>query len=202
MKRNWLLFPLRQGRRALLFIALTTGTVLFCCSTAGRSLRPTWSSPRSRQNHYEAYLQVVGQFEAQHQCKVQMQLVPARGIAEPPAVGVSGECRSARRGRDPERLDGYFHPRGPPMMSASRPPTTPRERPTTPWWLRGSPSGPAADASSDASRRHPVTLAYRADIVEGELGIDVGQVDTWDKFTAPGRRLTIDKDGDGVSTST
>jgi arabinosaccharide transport system substrate-binding protein len=40
-------------------------------------------------------------------------------------------------------------------------------------------------------------LAYRRDLIEA-LGIDVGALDTWDKFAAVGRRLTGDLDGDGV----
>jgi arabinosaccharide transport system substrate-binding protein len=45
---------------------------------------------------------------------------------------------------------------------------------------------------------HPIMLAYRRDIVE-ELGIDVKQLDTWDKFIEVGRRVTRDKNGDGVT---
>lgn len=44
---------------------------------------------------------------------------------------------------------------------------------------------------------HPIMLAYRRDLVE-QLGIDVTQLDTWDKFVEVGRRITKDKDGDGV----
>jgi arabinosaccharide transport system substrate-binding protein len=44
---------------------------------------------------------------------------------------------------------------------------------------------------------HPVMLAYRRDLIEA-LGIDVRSLDTWDKFVAVGRRLTGDRDGDGV----
>jgi len=35
---------------------------------------------------------------------------------------------------------------------------------------------------------HPVMLAYRRDLV-AELGIDVSQLDTWDKFVEVGRRF-------------
>ncbi len=45
---------------------------------------------------------------------------------------------------------------------------------------------------------HPVMLAYRADIVEDQLGIDVSTIRTWEDFVAMGRRLTKDLDGDGV----
>jgi arabinosaccharide transport system substrate-binding protein len=44
---------------------------------------------------------------------------------------------------------------------------------------------------------HPVMLAYRRDLVE-QLGIDVEQLDTWDKFVQVGRRITQDTNGDGV----
>jgi arabinosaccharide transport system substrate-binding protein len=44
---------------------------------------------------------------------------------------------------------------------------------------------------------HPVMLAYRRDIVE-ELGIDVSELDTWEKFVAAGRKITKDLDGDGT----
>jgi arabinosaccharide transport system substrate-binding protein len=44
---------------------------------------------------------------------------------------------------------------------------------------------------------HPVMLAYRADLVE-QLGIDVETLKTWDDFTAAGRRITADLDGDGA----
>lgn len=44
---------------------------------------------------------------------------------------------------------------------------------------------------------HPVMLGYRRDIVE-QLGIDVRELDTWDKFVAVGQRVTRDTDGDGV----
>ncbi len=44
---------------------------------------------------------------------------------------------------------------------------------------------------------HPVMLAYRRDLVE-KLGIDVRELDTWDKFAEVGRRVTRDNDGDGT----
>jgi arabinosaccharide transport system substrate-binding protein len=40
-------------------------------------------------------------------------------------------------------------------------------------------------------------LAYRRDIV-AELGIDVSELDTWEKFVAVGRKITKDLDGDGT----
>lgn len=44
---------------------------------------------------------------------------------------------------------------------------------------------------------HPVMLAYRRDIVE-KLGIEVDSLDTWEKFAAVGRRITVDTTGDSV----
>jgi len=44
---------------------------------------------------------------------------------------------------------------------------------------------------------HPVALAYRKDLIDS-LGIDVEELDTWDKFCEVGRRLSVDDDGDGI----
>ena len=43
---------------------------------------------------------------------------------------------------------------------------------------------------------HPMMLAYRTDIIE-KLGINVAELDTWDKFAAVGRKISKDLDGDG-----
>jgi arabinosaccharide transport system substrate-binding protein len=45
---------------------------------------------------------------------------------------------------------------------------------------------------------HPVMLAYRADIVEGQLGLDPTRWTTWETFAEAARGLTRDLDGDGV----
>ena len=44
---------------------------------------------------------------------------------------------------------------------------------------------------------HPMLLAYRADIVEDELGIDVSQIQTWDDFARVMSAVVKDTDGDG-----
>ena len=44
---------------------------------------------------------------------------------------------------------------------------------------------------------HPVMFSYRRDLVE-KLGIDVSQLDTWDKFVEAGQRISRDFDGDGL----
>ncbi|MEO1235841.1 MAG: extracellular solute-binding protein [Planctomycetota bacterium] len=44
---------------------------------------------------------------------------------------------------------------------------------------------------------HPVLLAYRADIVEDELGIDVSTIQTWDDFARVMSAAKADFDGDG-----
>lgn len=45
---------------------------------------------------------------------------------------------------------------------------------------------------------HPVMLAYRSDIVEGEFGLDPTTWRTWDDFARAARTLTRDLNGDGV----
>lgn len=44
---------------------------------------------------------------------------------------------------------------------------------------------------------HPVMLAYRADIVEDQLGIDPTTIETWDDFIALQPKLVRDQNGDG-----
>ena len=58
------------------------------------------------------------------------------------------------------------------------------------WMARGKIYGVPHDV-------HPIMLAYRTDIVQ-ELGINVEELDTWDKFVEVGRRVTRDLDGDGT----
>ncbi len=45
---------------------------------------------------------------------------------------------------------------------------------------------------------HPVMLAYRADIVEDELGIDISRIETWDDFVTIMRPHVRDLNGDGT----
>ena len=45
---------------------------------------------------------------------------------------------------------------------------------------------------------HPVMLAYRADIVEDQLGEDMSKIKTWDDFVEMGKRVTKDLNGDGL----
>jgi arabinosaccharide transport system substrate-binding protein len=59
----------------------------------------------------------------------------------------------------------------------------------SPWTNRGRIFGLPADV-------HPVLLCYRADIFEA-AGIDVEQLDTWDKFFAATAPLVVDLTGDG-----
>lgn len=44
---------------------------------------------------------------------------------------------------------------------------------------------------------HPVGLVYRVDLCE-QAGIDPAKLLTWDDFVREGRRIAVDKDGDGV----
>lgn len=60
----------------------------------------------------------------------------------------------------------------------------------SPWTSRGRIFGLPHDV-------HPVLLAYRADIIEVEAGIDIGGVETWDEFMEALRPLARDYTGDG-----
>ncbi len=60
----------------------------------------------------------------------------------------------------------------------------------SPWMSRGRIFGLPHDV-------HPVLLVYRSDIVEGELGIDVSQIETWDDFARVMQPVMADKNNDG-----
>ncbi|MEO0513926.1 MAG: hypothetical protein AAF086_01350 [Planctomycetota bacterium] len=61
----------------------------------------------------------------------------------------------------------------------------------SPWTSRGRIFGIPHDV-------HPVLLAYRADIVEDELGIDVNDIETWADFARIMSQAIKDTDGDGA----
>ncbi len=80
MKRTWLLFPYGQAAGVLLLLSLTTGLGLLWLERGQHRPEADLVFALFAQNHYEAYLKVVPEFERQHQVKVQLQLVPARGL--------------------------------------------------------------------------------------------------------------------------
>ncbi|MEM7145780.1 MAG: extracellular solute-binding protein [Verrucomicrobiota bacterium] len=59
-----------------------------------------------------------------------------------------------------------------------------------PWTTRGRVFGLPHDV-------HPVLLAYRADILEDQHGIDMGEIETWEDFVRVLGPLVEDTDGDG-----
>ncbi|MEM9915357.1 MAG: ABC transporter substrate-binding protein [Planctomycetota bacterium] len=61
----------------------------------------------------------------------------------------------------------------------------------SPWTSRGRIFGLPHDV-------HPVLMAYRADIVEDELGIDVNDIETWDDFARIMKHAIKDTDGNGT----
>ena len=62
----------------------------------------------------------------------------------------------------------------------------------SPWSSRGRIFGLPHDV-------HPVLLAYRADLLEDQHGIDMSKIETWDDFKRVLRPLVQDIDGDGVT---
>lgn len=192
-------FPYGKAPLALLIVALASGGALAVLSRQGSQEQPDLVFALFAKNHHEAYKSVVPEFERKHGVKIQMQLVPARGLqsrlqsallsgADVPDVVeiVNGSMGYFTKGplsdvgfvdlTDRLRAEGIYE-----RMVASR---------FSLWSSRGRVFAMPHDV-------HPVGLAYRRDLVE-ELDIDVDALDTWDEFVRVGREVTKDLDGDGI----
>ncbi|MBT3376175.1 MAG: extracellular solute-binding protein [Lentisphaerae bacterium] len=195
-----MLFPYGKAPLALLAVALLTGATLALATFCSRQDDYDLVFALFAKNHHEVYQEVIPEFEAAHGVRVQMQLVPARGL--------QSRLQSAFLAGAPvpdvvEILNGsmgYFA-RGP-LKDVGFVDLTERlekegirermvESRFSIWSSRGHVFAMPHDV-------HPVTLAYRRDLVE-ELGIDVEALTTWDEFVRVGRRVTCDLDRDGVA---
>jgi arabinosaccharide transport system substrate-binding protein len=149
--------------------------------------------------HYEAYRRAIPRFEREHGVKVQLQRVNWASLQSRLQNSLLAGVETPDLAELFEGAMGYFT-RGPvedfgimdltdrlkndgltDRMVQSR---------FSLWSARGRVYGLPHDV-------HPVMLSYRRDVVE-KLGIDVSQLDTWEKFVAEGQRITRDFDGDGV----
>ncbi|MFP4379631.1 MAG: ABC transporter substrate-binding protein [Candidatus Sumerlaeia bacterium] len=194
-------FPYGKAPLALLLTAVLSGLGILMSSLTGRHREPDLVFAVFAKPHYESYLEVLPDFEKKHNVKIQIQLVenraltqrlqsalmagsPVPDIVEIPADALAYFCKGPLEDIgfvdlteriEAENLDE--------RMVAAR---------FSLWSSRGRIFAMPHDV-------HPVTLAYRADIVEGELGIDPEKdLRTWDDFAKVGQRITRDLDGDGV----
>ena len=182
-----------------LFVAAIVSSVLLLAVSKSASERPDLISVTFTGAHYDAYRQAIPRFEREHHVKVDVELTHWSSLQSrlqnailantdvPDLVEMlEGSLGFFTRGPRAEvgliDLTEKIHSEGiDKRVVASR---------FSLWTTLGRNYGIPHDV-------HPVMLAYRRDIVE-QLGIDVKDLDTWDKFVQVGRRITKDKDGDGV----
>ena len=192
-------FPYGKAPLALVVIAVATGGLLAAVSLGRRGESYDLVFALFARNHYQAYQEVVPEFEKRHGVRIQMQLVPARGLqsrlqsallagADVPDVVeiVNGSMGYFTKGpladvgfvdlTDRLHAEGIYD-----RMVLSR---------FSLWSSRGRVFAMPHDV-------HPVTLAYRRDLID-ELGVNVSDLKTWDDFVRVGREVTKDLDGDGI----
>jgi len=149
--------------------------------------------------HYESYRKAIPRFEREHGVKVQLQLVNWASLQARLQNSILAGTEVPDLAELFEGSMGYFT-RGPAEDFGVRDLTDLLKRDGlydrmvqsrfSLWSARGRIYGLPHDV-------HPVMLAYRRDLVQ-QLGIDVSQLDTWEKFVEVGRRISRDVDGDGV----
>src|SRR6187455_2764789 len=192
-------FPYGKAPFWLLVLALLSTLSVIVLRQRASAERPDLTFALFAPNHLPAYQRVAPVFERKHNVRIGLQLVQQRALqtrlqnallsgTEVPDMVELPEGTLSFFTRGPlsdvgfvdltERLDkeGYRD-----HLVASR---------LSLWSSRGHVFALPHDV-------HPITLMYRADLVEA-LGIDVTQLKTWDDFTAVGRKVVKDLDGDGV----
>lgn len=197
--RRWRInYPYGKAAFIILVLALLSGAARFVLSLRRQTDQPDLVMAIFAPNHEEAYREVLPEFERQHGVTVQLQLVSQRAL--------QSRLQSALlTGADvPDLVEllegsiGYFA-RGP-LEDVGFIDLTDRlhseglydamvESRYSLWASRGRIFALPHDV-------HPVTLAYRRDLIE-ELGIDVDALQTWDDFVAMGQKVVADLTGDG-----
>lgn len=174
----------------LLLVALVSGAGVLATHHGRDAARPDLVLMTHAKLHADIYEAKLPEFEKRYGVKVQVQVIEqdalrarllaafAAGTAVPDLVEIPQDAALFMRG--PAHDMGF--------MDLTR-------------WVRseGLEERMVASRFSMWQRRgvifalphdvHPMMLAYRADIVEDELGIDVSKIETWDDFTAMARRI-------------
>lgn len=151
-------------------------------------------------NHRQAYLDALPKFEKQHGVTVEVQQIDFQSLEARLQSAIVANTEVPDLVEISEGTLGFFT-RGPKEDHGFMDLTELVKRDGldhrvvetryAPWSTRGRIYALPHDV-------HPVMLAYRRDIVEDELGIDVSKLETWDDFVAMGRKVTKDLDGDGT----
>ncbi len=194
-----MIFPYGKAPFWIVITMVVAGLAVIAGRWSGRAEDPDLVFVTFSRTHIEFYEQALPEFEKLHGVKVQLQLVDQRALtsrlqsamsaetAVPDLVElITGTMGYFTKGplddvgfvdlTDRVREDGLFD-----ELVASR---------FSLWSSRGRTFALPHDV-------HPVALAYRRDIVEA-MGIDVGQIETWDDFAEVGRQITSDTNGDGT----
>lgn len=192
-------FPYGKASLFILLLALVTGGALVVASMRDQNERPDLIFATFTKEHAEAYKPAIAQFERENNCHIQLQVVNSSALQGrlQSALQVGAEVPDMV-----ELLDGSmgFFCKGP-IEDVGFHDLTGKLKSTglydrlvqnrfTKWSSRGHIFALPHDV-------HPVMLAYRSDLVK-DLGIDINQLTTWDKFVEVGQTITRDKNGDGV----
>lgn len=192
-------FPYGKAPFYILLIAIVTGVISFATSLRHKVEKPDLVFALFSKEHYEAYREVIPEFEAKHNIKVQFQLVERRalwgrlqaallaGTAVPDLVEVE-EYTMGFFTKGPLEDVGFWD-----MTEKIKEEGLDKRMVETRFAMYSS-RGRIFALPHDV---HPVVLVYRRDIIE-ELGINVDELTTWDKFVEVGRKITQDFDGDGI----
>lgn len=191
-------YPYGKAPFALLVIAIVS--VGLRIATARRHAdRPDLVLVTHTDAHYAAYRKAIPRFEQEHGVKVQLQLVNWASLQARLQNAVLAGTETPDLAEMFESTLGYFT-RGPAEDFGVMDLTDRLHRDGlydrivesrfSLWTARGRIYALPHDV-------HPLMLAYRTDLV-AKLGIDVSQLDTWDKFVEVGQRITRDADGDKV----
>lgn len=192
-------FPYGRAPLAVLVLAVLAGLGELAVWQREREARPDLTLVTFTQLHQRMYAEALPAFEAEHRCKVHLQLMTNRVLQSrlQAALLTGAEVPDLVEIMNPNM--GIFT-RGP-LADTGLVDLTDRIR------SEGLDRALVASRFSISSGRgrifalphdvHPTGLCYRRDLVEA-LGIDVGTLRTWDDFVAMGQRLTEDLDHDGV----
>jgi arabinosaccharide transport system substrate-binding protein len=191
-------YPYGKAPFALLVIAIVSAGIRI--ATARRhEERPDLVIVTHTDAHYEAYRKAIPRFEREHGVKVQLQKVNWASLQARLQNSILAGTEVPDLAELFEGSMGYFT-RGPvddfgvtdltDLLKRDGLDTRVVQSRFSLWSARGRIYGLPHDV-------HPVMLAYRRDLV-AQLGIDVSQLDTWDKFVEVGQRISRDFDGDGI----
>jgi arabinosaccharide transport system substrate-binding protein len=191
-------FPYGKAPLALVFLAVAS-TCLWLALQKRREPRPDIILVTFTSAHQASYRKALPEFERQHGVRVDVQLAHWGALQTRLQNAMLADTDVPDMVEMLEGSLGFFA-RGPKKdiglldlterVDAERLRGTMVESRFSLWSANGRVLGLPHDV-------HPVMLAYRRDLIE-QLGIDVSQLDTWDKFVEVGRRVTRDRDGDGV----